>query len=117
MPEWTSTIDFTGVEAAVSAAAERAVARGGALIQTESLRVVPSEDGTLARSSTVTTERQGDVATAAVAYDTAYAVRQHEDLDQQHDPGRGPKYLEGPALAAAGEVLGIAAEELGRVFR
>lgn len=30
----------------------------------------------------------------AVSYDTAYAVRQHEDMTYSHDPGRRAKWLE-----------------------
>jgi hypothetical protein len=53
---------------------------------------VPIEEGTLERSGTATVD--GPNLRAAIAYDTAYAVRQHEDLDAQHDAGRTAKYLE-----------------------
>lgn len=33
-----------------------------------------------------------------VGYDTPYALRQHEELDYRHDPGRQAKYLEEPAI-------------------
>lgn len=53
---------------------------------------VPIEEGTLERSGTVTVDPVN--LRAAIAYDTPYAVAQHEDLDAQHDPGRTAKYLE-----------------------
>lgn len=53
---------------------------------------VPIEEATLERSGTATVDATN--LRAAIAYDTPYAVAQHEDLDAQHDPGRTAKYLE-----------------------
>jgi hypothetical protein len=51
---------------------------------------VPLEEGTLERSGTVTR----DGLNGAISYDTAYSVRQHEELTWRHLPGRRAKYLE-----------------------
>lgn len=117
MTQWTSTIDFTGVRATLVTASARAVHRGGELILEESLRVAPSEDGELARSGTVTSETTAAAAVSAVAYDTGYAVRQHEQMDLEHDPGRSAKYLEVPLVAAAADVAEIAADGLRKALR
>lgn len=53
---------------------------------------VPHEEGTLERSGVASVDELQ--LRAAISYDTPYAVRQHEDLDAQHDPGRTAKYLE-----------------------
>lgn len=55
-------------------------------------RTVPLEEGTLERSGVATVD---DISMkAAVSYDTVYAVRQHEELDWRHAPGRRAKWLE-----------------------
>jgi hypothetical protein len=71
-----------GAEAGLSDAAEH--------IKNESQRRVPIEEATLERSA----ETDVDGLTAAVSYDTPYAVVQHEDTTLAHDPGRTAKYLE-----------------------
>lgn len=87
--------------------AERAAAVRGLLLAAEHLleesrRLVPLEEGTLARSGTATVDPSR--LTAAVGYDTPYAVRQHEELTWRHAPGRSAKYLEIPATTEAGAV-------------
>lgn len=74
---------------------------------------VPIEEGTLERSGAATT----DGLVAAVAYDTPYAARQHEELDWQHDPGRQAKYLESAANDSQAEVAAIIATATGRRLR
>lgn len=73
---------------------------------------VPIEEGTLERSGTATVDEQQ--LTAAVAYDTPYAVRQHEEMDYRHDAGRTAKYLEQPMAAEAAAVGRIIAAQLRR---
>jgi hypothetical protein len=53
---------------------------------------VPNEEGTLERSGKASVDDAGT--TAAVSYDTPYAVRQHEELTYSHPGGRQAKYLE-----------------------
>jgi hypothetical protein len=47
----------------------------------------------------------------------AYAVRQHEDLDYQHDPGRAAKYLETPFVGERDVLLSLVAEGLRKALR
>ena len=78
------------INALVDQAVEAGLFEGGQMVGEESDRIAPIEEGTLIRSRTVTIE--GD--TAAIAYDTPYAARQHEDLTFSHDAGRQAKFLE-----------------------
>ncbi len=61
-------------------------------VLTETNKVVPLEEDTLMRSGTPSVDSTS--MTAAVSYDTPYAVRQHEELTYRHAPGRKAKYLE-----------------------
>lgn len=54
--------------------------------------LVPLEEGTLERSGRVDV----DGLNGAISFDTVYAVRQHEEMDWKHLPGRQAKYLEQP---------------------
>ncbi|MDX3214571.1 hypothetical protein PV318_03295 [Streptomyces sp. ME02-6991-2B] len=76
---------------------------------------VPIEEGTLERSGVVSVD-EGDL-TAAVSYDTPYAVRQHEDMSLRHDSGRTAKYLERPVAEAADQVQAIIAAQVRRSLR
>lgn len=81
------------------AADTRAQVEGGLQLAAEHIlaqatELVPIEEGTLQRSGTVSIDAAGQ--TAAVSYDTPYAVRQHEELNWHHDAGRQAKYLETP---------------------
>lgn len=77
--------------------------------------LVPLEEATLERSGTATVDEAK--LTAAVSYDTPYAVRQHEELDWQHDEGRQAKYLEQPMHEEQTVVAEIIAAELRRALR
>jgi hypothetical protein len=93
-------------------AAEHGVKLGAEHILQVSRAVVPLEEGTLERSGVASTEGL----TAAVSYDTVYAVYQHERLDLRHANGRTAKYLEGPANAEADTVAEIIAAALRRAM-
>ncbi|WP_141137410.1 hypothetical protein [Blastococcus mobilis] len=58
----------------------------------ESNEVAPIEETTLIRSGFTEVDRKQLV--GQVAYDTPYAVVQHEDPTLKHDPGRKDHYLE-----------------------
>lgn len=75
----------------------------------------PIEEGTLERSGTATVDE--DELRAAVAFDTPYAVVQHERMDLRHDAGRTAKYLEGPMNEEADTVGEIIAAEMRRALR
>ncbi|MFI6860187.1 hypothetical protein ACIBKZ_09775 [Streptomyces sp. NPDC050421] len=76
---------------------------------------VPIEEATLERSGTATVDEEQ--LTAAIAYDTPYAVRQHEEMDYRHDAGRTAKYLEQPLAEEADTVRDIIAAQLRRALR
>jgi hypothetical protein len=58
----------------------------------EANRTVPIEEATLERSGFAQVDR-GSL-TGQIAYDTPYAVVQHEDPTLAHDPGRRHHWLE-----------------------
>lgn len=84
-------------------------------VLTQSRKVVPIEEATLERSGVATVDESS--LTAAVSYDTPYAVRQHEELNYRHDAGRTAKYLERPLTEEAANVAAIIAAELRRSLR
>lgn len=86
-------------------------------ILAEATDLVPIEEGTLQRSGTVSIDAMGT--TAAVSYDTPYAVRQHEEIDWRHDPGRRAKFLEAPMNDPAVQqgCRQILAQTIGRAWR
>lgn len=104
---------------AILAAERQGAVRGLRLaaehVLAESRRRVPIEEATLERSGTATVDES--TLTAAVAYDTPYAVRQHEELNYQHDAGRTAKYLEAPMAEEADTVAEIIAAQVRRSLR
>ncbi|MGW1760998.1 hypothetical protein [Streptomyces mirabilis] len=76
---------------------------------------VPIEEGTLERSGVASVDEEA--LTAAVSFDTPYAVRQHENLNYRHDSGRSAKYLEGPLTEQADTVAAIIAAQVRRSLR
>ncbi len=91
----------TGALAAIRAAAIRGVQLGAEHLLEVARQRVPIEEGTLERSGVVSVDE--DAITAAISFDTPYAVRQHEELTYQHDSGRTAKYLERPLHEENGE--------------
>jgi hypothetical protein len=112
-----ATVTWNG--AAVTGLARDGAARGlllgGEHILGESNKQVPLDEGPLERSGTATVD--AGTLTAAVAYDTPYAVDQHEDLTYHHLPGRKAKYLEDTAEAESGTALDLVAAEIRRALR
>lgn len=101
-------------------AAERQGAARGLRLAAEhvlgaSRRRVPIDEATLERSGVATVDESA--LTAAVSYDTPYAVRQHEELTYRHAPGRTAKYLEGPLVEEADTVGEIIAAQVRRALR
>ncbi|ARX85629.1 hypothetical protein SMD44_05093 [Streptomyces alboflavus] len=101
------------------AATRQGAARGLRLAAEHVLEVsrrrVPIEEATLERSGTATVDES--TLTAAVSYDTPYAVRQHEEMTYRHDAGRTAKYLEAPMTEEAGTVAEIIAAQVRRSLR
>jgi len=115
MPPVRFRLEWRGglVERVEADAAERGVRLAAEHLLGESRKLVPLEEGTLERSGTVST----DGMTAAVSYDTPYAVYQHERLDLRHDPGRQAKYLEQPYNTERGTMTEIVAAQIRRALR
>jgi hypothetical protein len=90
--------------------AARGLYRGAEHVLEQATRLVPLQEGTLERSGVASVDEAS--MTAAVSYDTPYAVRQHEEMDYQHQRGRQAKYLETPLNASKDEILRLVAEEI-----
>lgn len=94
----TWTVNWYGRELTerLHAAAARGIRLACEHILKEALRLVPTEDGDLAKTGRVQVDEE--TLTGVVYFGTglaqAYAVIQHEDMTLQHDSGRGAKYLE-----------------------
>ncbi|MDQ0949332.1 hypothetical protein QFZ24_003255 [Streptomyces phaeochromogenes] len=110
-------LNFNGAAAmrGTRAGAVRGLRIAAEHVLTESRKVVPIEEATLERSGVATVDESQ--LTAAVSYDTPYAIRQHEELNYRHDPGRTAKYLEHPLTEQADNVAAIIAAQLRRSLR
>jgi hypothetical protein len=88
----TIRVDWFGgrVEQRVNAAGREALRDAGEFLLEESNRTVPIEEGTLQRSGYVDV----DDTQATVSYDTAYAVRLHENPQYRFQHGRRGKWLQ-----------------------
>jgi hypothetical protein len=86
------SLDWKGksISADVLKAAQSALRDSGEVILDESNKIAPIDEGTLINSGKVTVDKDA----VFVSYDTPYAVRQHEDLTQNHPNGRQAKFLE-----------------------
>jgi hypothetical protein len=78
-----------------------------------SRELVPLDEGTLERSGVASVDEE--TLSAAVSYDTPYAVRQHEDMEIQHPNGRQAKYLEKPFIETRELALPIIQRQIRRV--
>lgn len=94
--------------------AVRALDDTGHFLGEESNRTIPIEDRTMAGTLKVRTSAQ-ELRTY-LGYDTAYAIRQHEDQSLHHDPGRRAKWLELTMREQIQHTLRFLAERLGVAF-
>jgi hypothetical protein len=108
-------MDGDAALAAIRAGAVRGVRLGAEHLLQVSRGRVPIEEATLERSGVVSVDESS--VTAAVSYDTPYAVRQHEELGYRHDGGRTAKYLEGPLHEENGTITEIIAAQVRRALR
>lgn len=108
------TVKWHGAKAKAEAGkgAARGLMLGAEHVLEEANRIVPIEEGTLLRSGVASVDE--GALRAAVAYDTPYAVAQHEDLTMQHDAGRQAKYLEQPLGSERPQVEALIAREIKR---
>lgn len=95
---------------AVHTGAVRGLETAAEHLKAASNRVAPIEHDTLIQSSGTDVDR--DALQASVFYDTDYAVIQHEDLSERHDPGREGKYLERPLHTEAPKLADLIADGL-----
>ncbi|GAA0934945.1 hypothetical protein [Nonomuraea longicatena] len=98
----------------VNRAAARGLRLGAEHVLQVSRTQVPIDEATLERSGAATVDESQ--LTAAVSYETPYAVVQHEDLDLKHAPGRKAKYLEDPARDEAETVRALVAAQIRRAL-
>lgn len=110
-------LNFNGAPAehAIRAAAARGLHLAAEHVLTESQAVVPLDESPLQQSGMASVD-EGTL-TAAVSYDTPYAVRQHEEMDYRHAPGRQAKYLEQPLNENRGQVAALIAAQIRRALR
>lgn len=103
------------VQREMRAGAARGLLLGAEYVLAESQNVVPLDESPLQQSGTASVDEAS--LTASVSYDTPYAVRQHEELDFRHAPGRTAKYLENPLNASRSEVAQIIAAQMRRALQ
>ncbi|GAA0969743.1 hypothetical protein GCM10009555_017430 [Acrocarpospora macrocephala] len=115
-------VKFYGIK--VKAAERKGAERGLKLALEHLLQVartqVPHEEGVLEDSGDPD-KRPGaaslDGLHGAVSFDTPYAVRQHEEMDWQHDDGRKSKYLEDPLASEDATMRALIAAQIRREMR
>jgi len=93
----TSRVEWHGKQILAATRQAAVVGLGTAaehLLQVARTRV-PREEGILELSGVASVDTTA--LTAAVSFDTPYAVRVHEEMDWHHEDGRTAKYLENPA--------------------
>lgn len=106
------TLNFTGLEARIRAAAVDGLADAAEVVKQEAIERCPKETGELRNSAGTAVDEEG--AEALVYFDTPYAVRQHEELGWRHQDGEA-KYLENAVVATKATVAAMVAESIRRV--
>jgi hypothetical protein len=89
--------NFRGAKDGARRGAIAALIIGSDHVLEEADRIVPIEEAVLQDSGDTEVDEAG--LRAAIGYGgeaSAYAVKQHEDMTLQHDPGRQAKFLEQP---------------------
>lgn len=107
----TFTLNLAGLTVAtehIEKGSVTGVRLGAEHVLTEANTIVPHDEGTLERSGTVDSEDT----TAAVSYNTPYAVRQHEDLTLYHQGKGQPKWLENTMATEARTVGDVIAQAI-----
>lgn len=98
---------------AVAPAAAAGLRAWADILYDASVEEVPVLTGELRDSAKVTTDDAN--LEAAVSYNHAYAVKQHEEMDYHHSNGKA-KYLEDPLNRTAREGLAALQAEIRRVI-
>ncbi|MGW7498586.1 hypothetical protein ACWGKA_30450 [Streptomyces luteogriseus] len=107
--------DASGAQRELRQAAARGIFLGAEHVLGVSNDRVPLDEGFL--QSTGTASADPSALTAMVSFDGPYAVRQHEELDWRHAPGRTAKYLENSLNDERDVVVALVAAELRRALR
>jgi hypothetical protein len=94
----------------IKEAAMSGIHDGAEGILTEALDEAPLLSGTLRRSGTVTDAPSEEA--VYIAFNTPYAMRQHEDLTLRHPGGGKAKYLEDPFNRNKDKVIRLANERV-----
>jgi hypothetical protein len=89
--------------------------KAGEHVKRQSQQIVPHDTGALEQSAEVSTEENNDSITAAVSFNTSYAVEVHENPQRNFQGGRQGKFLESVINngSTQQECLNIIAGELG----
>lgn len=114
MPRAELRFDGAAATAAVRDAAARGLLMAAEHVLSISQDRVPIDEAALQRSGTASVD-EGTLQ-AAVAYDTPYAARQHEELTWRHAPGRRSKYLESALNDSRDEVRAVIAAQIRRAL-
>ncbi|MFC7909068.1 hypothetical protein [Streptomyces nigra] len=109
------TFDASGAERDLRQAAARGLYFGAEHVLSVSNDKVPLDEGPLQHSGTASVD-EGDL-TGMVSYDTPYAVRQHEEMDYRHAPGREAKFLENALNSERAVVFALVAAQMRRALR
>lgn len=91
------------------------LAQWAELLLQRSREEIPLDEATLERSGVASTDPE--ILSAAVSFDTPYAVEQHENMTFAHAPGRKAKYLEDPWNASAETAGDLIAANIRRALR
>jgi hypothetical protein len=112
-----SSYSWNGAAAgkAIRAATVRGLGLWAENLLSESRAIVPLDEATLSRSGRASVDESN--LSAAVSYDTPYAVRQHEDMSLHHPNGRQAKYLEKPFIATKQLAAKIIANQIRKVTK
>ena len=109
--KWDAALANVKLQSASAAGLNAAAQRLRAL----SVARAPIQDGILRGSAQVSPASPGNL-TAAVSYNTPYAVRQHEEVGYAHPPGGQAKYLAGPLREKEAELVEIIATATRRAL-
>lgn len=115
MPRARLTLNLTGAARQIRQAGARGLFFGAEHVLGVSNDRAPIDEGALVRSGIASVDEAR--LRAAVAYDTPYAARQHEELTWRHAPGRRAKYLESALNDSRDEVRAVIAAQLRRAFQ
>lgn len=103
---------FALVQARIEGAVKRGLDDAADGILAEANRHAPIEEGDLSESGK--TSQSGT--SAAISYDTPYAVKQHESTNLRHDPGRASKFLESAGNSQRVEIRSAMANQIRRAL-